>query len=440
MPSENFIVATRAHSSKTQNGMLKDVGVYIHEIQPECTIRSSFKKGSAHPNSLAANSSHIFVAQADKAIVNVYSREKGNLEALVSFPERVHSLAIAGESIVAVGLAEGRIILWEVSTGKQVSTSAAHLQIVDSLAATDLHILSGSTDSNIHVWSIPQLLGIPSNETQEPLRCFSNHQAAISSMVLGHSIGNSNICVSSSVDSTIIVWNYLSGQLLRTFLLPKIPLCLGLDPCDRAVFAGLEDGSVQMIEFLTLDSVKNPLYDIELQATPVQVKSTPWNPPIDAGSALAISLSYDGTYLLTGHESGKVYRWDTGNRRFASECVDFSSPVTNLKIELPFPKKKNLKICVVSKPKLTEQNYTLNSQFIQPLTTSRFDQTVSSYGFPRDVLERAISQLSTTSQASVSTENQLKKENQELWKIINEQRAVQKATWDKYNSLRTGDT
>ncbi|CCU82950.1 putative pre-rRNA-processing protein IPI3 [Blumeria hordei DH14] len=421
MPSENFIAATRAHPSKTQNGMLKDVGVYIHEIQPECTIRSSFKKGSAHRNSLAANSSHIFVAQADKAIVNVYSREKGNLEALVSFPERVHSLATAGESIVAVGLAEGRIILWEVSTGKQVSTSAAHLQIVDSLAATDIHILSGSTDSNIHVWSIPQLLGIPSNETHEPLRCFSNHQAAITSL--------HNNCLELSL------WTIITN-LFAT----KIPLCLGLDPCDRAVFAGLEDGSVQMIEFLTLDSVKNPLYDIELQATPVQVKSTPWNPPTDVGSALAISLSYDGTYLLTGHESGKVYRWDTGHRRFSSQIVDFSSPVTNLKIELPFPKKKNLKICVVSKPKLTEQNYTLNSQFIQPLTTSQFDQTVLSYGFPREVLERAISQLSTTSHASVSTENQLKKENQELWKIINEQRAVQKATWDKYNSLRTGDT
>ena len=67
-------------------------------------------------NSLVASSTHIFAAQADKAVVHVYSRERGNQEALVSFPERIHSLALAGDGTLVLGTAEGRIILWEVRT------------------------------------------------------------------------------------------------------------------------------------------------------------------------------------------------------------------------------------------------------------------------------------------------------------------------------------
>ena len=66
-------------------------------------------------NALAVSPTHIFAAQADKAVVHVYSRERGNQESLVSFPERVHALALIGDGVLALGTAEGRVILWEVS-------------------------------------------------------------------------------------------------------------------------------------------------------------------------------------------------------------------------------------------------------------------------------------------------------------------------------------
>ena len=74
-------------------------------------------------NALAASSTHIFAAQADKAVVHVYSRERGNQEALVSFPERIHSLALIGEGVLVLGSAEGRVILWEVRVSSSFSTS-----------------------------------------------------------------------------------------------------------------------------------------------------------------------------------------------------------------------------------------------------------------------------------------------------------------------------
>jgi hypothetical protein len=62
------------------------------------------------------SASHVFAAQSEKAIVHVYSREKGNQEALVPFPERIHSIALAAQdSVLLLGTESGRILAWEVS-------------------------------------------------------------------------------------------------------------------------------------------------------------------------------------------------------------------------------------------------------------------------------------------------------------------------------------
>lgn len=253
---------------------------------------------------------------------------------------------------------------------------------------------------------------------------------------MGHSSSTTNICVSASKDNTIVVWNYLSGELLRTFLLPSTPLCLALDPCDRAVYVGFEDGSVQLIEFIQADSAQNPLYDSRLQTTPVQVTLPPWITPTETGSVLCIGLNYDGTYLLTGHASGKIAQWDTGRRTFAAEIADLNAPVTNLSMLSPFPEKRTTKAATVVKPKVGEGNYTFTSQLVGSSVTNLFEEAVQMPGFSTDMLENAIARFSVPVATSSSGDDQLKKENEELWKVINEQRELQKKTWEKYSKLK----
>jgi pre-rRNA-processing protein IPI3 len=111
MLSESFIVSTLA-SEKT----LKDSGVYVHEFQPTAALCSSFKKSSTAANGLAITPFHVFAAQAEKAAVIVYNRQKGGLEATVPFPERLRSIAIAGEDVLVLGTEGGKLILWEVGS------------------------------------------------------------------------------------------------------------------------------------------------------------------------------------------------------------------------------------------------------------------------------------------------------------------------------------
>lgn len=306
------------------------------------------------------------------------------------------------------------------------------------VAATQSHLTSGSEDSNIHVWSIPRLLSLTSTETHEPLRTLAYHRAAITAVSLGHSGSTTNICVSASKDNTVIVWNYHSGALLRTFLLALTPLCLAIDPCDRGVFIGFEDGSVQLAEFIQPDSKLNPLYDTNIQTTPVQVTAPPFVGPSEAGfgPTHCIGLNYDGTKLLTGHASGKIAQWDTARQCFSTEVSDLNAPVTNIFMISPFPGKKLTKAATVVKPKLAEGNYTFAAQLTGQLESNRLNQALESPGFPPGMLEEAISRFSTPVVASSSEDEKLRKDNEDLRKVVSEQQALLKKMLSKQSKQK----
>ena len=116
MLRETFIAATS--TSDKSSHLIKDLGIHLYDFQPLPALVSSFKKSSAQPNCLAVSASHIFTAQADKAVLHVYNRDNGNQEAVVPFAERIHSVALAGGAdgagVLVLGTAGGRVILWEV--------------------------------------------------------------------------------------------------------------------------------------------------------------------------------------------------------------------------------------------------------------------------------------------------------------------------------------
>lgn len=126
MFTESFVTSIRAQPKTANTAISKDVGIYIHDLYPTPSVKATFKKSSTYSNCLAVSSTHIFAAQADKAVVHVYSRERGNQESLISFPERIHSLALVNDGILALGTAEGRVILWEVRLQPIVSTTTRY--------------------------------------------------------------------------------------------------------------------------------------------------------------------------------------------------------------------------------------------------------------------------------------------------------------------------
>ena len=115
MLSEHF-VASIAAPAKAPSTSTKDTGIFQYQWQPLVSQDCTFKKSATPKNCLAVSETHIFAAQADKASVHVYNRERNNQEAAVPFPERISSLALAAnDSVLVLGTVEGRILFWEVS-------------------------------------------------------------------------------------------------------------------------------------------------------------------------------------------------------------------------------------------------------------------------------------------------------------------------------------
>jgi len=113
MHSEEFVSAICGPPLSSNTAIAKHNGLYTHTLSPTYSVKSSFKNSSAPVNCVAVSETHVFAAQHEKAYVHVYSRLRGNQEAFVPFPERIRCVTLAGD-VLAVGTAEGRVMLWEV--------------------------------------------------------------------------------------------------------------------------------------------------------------------------------------------------------------------------------------------------------------------------------------------------------------------------------------
>jgi pre-rRNA-processing protein IPI3 len=451
MLTERFLVSTLTSEKGTSSSSsaLNDVGICLHELQPHLTPRHSFKKSSTHRNCLAISESHIFAAQADKAVIHVYNRERGNQEATVPFPERIHSLAYAGvgSALLVIGTAEGRLILWELASGRLVTSTTSHLQPVSSLVVTNNHsfILSGSADSSIHVWSLPNLISFPKDSTlstgnalqNTPLRTFSNHRSGITALSCGHSMTATNFAISASDDNACYIWAVASCEILRVILLSSTPFCFTVDPADRAIYLGYEDGNIQCIDLFQIgsnnatgtlpDSVHNAAQDSSIHLDSKDAWSAA---SADIGSAQCICLSYDGTMLLSGHGSGRVLSWDVAKGRVQKSIADFRQSVTNLIMLRPdgLPSHRpSFQVKTITKPKLEYSmptkrgttgippGYTLQGQIVPQHPSSElatlpddrqpkdwFYAALRSPFFPQCMIDEAIKDLSSTSQVGSS--------------------------------------
>ncbi len=329
-----------------------------------------------------------------------------------------------------------------------MSTPARHVQAVSCVVATPYHVLTGSDDSDIHVWSLPRLLDLDPASEHEPERNLSNHRAAITALAASPSVSvDTNFCVSASKDKSCIIWNYQTGDVLRTILFPSSPVCITLDASSRAICISCEDSSLYLQELFGPKSLLGP--QSEDPSTVVQVSSPFGATQPDVGPASCLSLSYDGTVLLSGHPRGQILRWDVADNKTPVELANLNAAVTNLVFIPPFPFNKTTKAVNIVKPSQAERTYTLTVQLESNLqsgsATSRFDTLLNTPGFSQATLESAMAAfeqpVAMASAAAAPAEEsgevqELKKKNEDLWEIINEQRALHKQTLQKYVEVK----
>lgn len=339
----------------------------------------------------------------------------------------------------------------------------------------------------VHVWALPTILSFSPDTSRTPVHTLSTHRGPISSIACGHSSSSANLAVSISGDKSAIVWDYHNGHALRTYLLPEAPTAVTLDPADRAFYVAYADGSMQTVDFY--DDVQQTvatdvLRDPSSSHRPVQPSpKTRFSADSQKlGGALSLSLSWDGTTLVSGHASGKVAAWDVAKSNFSTTITSLPGPVSNLQFLQPtgFPNapERNFKIHTVIKPKqeggvagsrngLIPSGYTLNMQLTGRLRAGRvsaaertvtsktpFEEALTHPSFPTSMLEESLAEMASwgasstngtaltsdfmalDGEAAADPSNSREAEVKELKSQIASLQRIQKVTFSQLSELR----
>lgn len=229
----------------------------------------------------------------------------------------------------------------------------------------------------------------------EPELVLSNHRGAVTDLVAGPGVNpETSLCVSASRDKTCIVWNYRTGQLLRTLLFPAPLVSLALDPAARAIFVGADGGAVFLVELYG----DKPLLGSRAEEPPsivVQVHEQLAPADDEAGEINCASCNHDGTAFLTGHKNGRILRWTLVPNAPPTQLANLNASVTNVIFSPLLPAEEKIKPHTIVKPNQAQRQHVLTAQLKDSRYRSRFDELLNTPGFPQSALEEALESFSS---------------------------------------------
>ncbi|EJU03527.1 WD40 repeat-like protein [Dacryopinax primogenitus] len=228
-------------------------GIYIHDLQTGTTL-ASFKQTSApvHCTTFAPSTQGqggvLLAAQSEKTLVHAYSFQKDQIMLRIAVPEKLSCLAIDRQGrFCAGGTSQGRLYLWEVSSGILFAAFDAHYRAVNVVRFSDdgTALATGSEDSGVSVWLISSLLD---NELQTglpmPYWMPTDHTLAVMDLQWGMGAFPGCRLFTVSLDSTCKIWDITTKTLMTTFVFPSPLSFIAVERTERTFFAASAEGEI----------------------------------------------------------------------------------------------------------------------------------------------------------------------------------------------------
>uniref|UniRef100_A0A3Q2E9Y1 WD repeat-containing protein 18 n=1 Tax=Cyprinodon variegatus TaxID=28743 RepID=A0A3Q2E9Y1_CYPVA len=277
----------------------------------------SYRGGNSTARTLTVlRGEFLLSAQLGKNFINVWEiQRKDHLQQKIVCPGVVTCLTASPDgAFLAAGVAEA-IYLWEVCTGKLLVVLSRHYQDVTCLKFTDdsSHFVSAGKDNLALVWSVCSVVQLDLSHTPEPRHVLARHSLPITDLHCGY-MGPQARVATSSLDQTVKVRAFKGGLYSET----------SLSACVSQPFL-TDDGKpfffFFFFFFVCLQSL-NREKSFQSDSEGSQVFQGHRN------LVTCLSVSMDGTLLLSGSHDETVRLWDIQSRQ-SVRCLQHKGPVTN---------------------------------------------------------------------------------------------------------------
>ncbi|EDO15967.1 hypothetical protein Kpol_1044p27 [Vanderwaltozyma polyspora DSM 70294] len=305
----------------------------------------------------------VFVAQAQKALINVYNiqgdQKRESVEQRLPLPEMVSCLEVVEDQnngflpyLLLASTPTGKLYIWEISSGILLSVKPmAHYQAITKIKSilNGRYVITSGNDARVIIW---QTMDLVTMEEPKPIAILHDHTLPVTdfqvSCTHGEYLSSSGVKLfTASQDATIRCYdlnmlgtqtnlkkkstekNKVQPRLLATFTLPYAVNSFAVDPADRALYVGTSNGCFNLSLFYPLShnrivnllqpmseisSSKGKIFTLTENVSGSNLQNV--DELYSIGQLLVtkiidldvqcLQLSLDGTLLLIGDNTGKL--------------------------------------------------------------------------------------------------------------------------------------
>lgn len=283
-------------------GSIANIHSFEQSTLRQCSVNSK-------NSSVIVGTRYLFIAQAKKALINVYnisgSHKRESVEQRLPIPEAVNCLEVVDNNIIygscedishelapfdlpyllLASTESGKLYIWELNSGLLLNVKPmAHYQRITKIKSilNGKYIITSGKDSRVIIWQTTDLITM---EDPKPISIIHDHTLPVTDFQISNATGESLITsgiklFTASEDGTIRCYNLevdpssgigkkvdnkssnsltsiqdqmMTPTLLATFTFSSGIETLSLDPADRICYFGTKMGCFALSLYYQLD-------------------------------------------------------------------------------------------------------------------------------------------------------------------------------------------